>query len=110
MRPSEPAPKGAGAAPPLLPLQMLAGAGRQQSNMQLRTVPQVGLDSAGKTTILYKLKLGENLPTVPTIGAQLGGCARSRRGGAASWESGRGSVSPHAPRQRQSRHQNHQPP
>jgi ADP-ribosylation factor 1/2 len=28
----------------------------------------VGLDAAGKTTILYKLKLGEQLQTVPTIG------------------------------------------
>ena len=28
----------------------------------------VGLDNAGKTTILYKLKLGENMHTVPTIG------------------------------------------
>mmetsp|Transcript_49483 Transcript_49483/g.96795 ORF Transcript_49483/g.96795 Transcript_49483/m.96795 type:complete len:185 (-) Transcript_49483:239-793(-) len=28
----------------------------------------VGLDAAGKTTILYKLKLGEVLTTIPTIG------------------------------------------
>ncbi|XP_065096891.1 ADP-ribosylation factor 4-like [Paramisgurnus dabryanus] len=28
----------------------------------------VGLDAAGKTTILYKLKLGEVVSTVPTIG------------------------------------------
>lgn len=28
----------------------------------------VGLDAAGKTTILYKLKLGENINTIPTIG------------------------------------------
>ncbi|KXS16966.1 ADP ribosylation factor 79F [Gonapodya prolifera JEL478] len=28
----------------------------------------VGLDSAGKTTILYKLKLGEAVMTLPTIG------------------------------------------
>ncbi len=28
----------------------------------------VGLDAAGKTTILYKLKLGEVRRTVPTIG------------------------------------------
>ena len=28
----------------------------------------VGLDAAGKTTILYKLKLGENITTIPTIG------------------------------------------
>lgn len=28
----------------------------------------LGLDAAGKTTILYKLHIGEVLSTVPTIG------------------------------------------
>lgn len=28
----------------------------------------VGLDGAGKTTVLYKLKMGEVITTVPTIG------------------------------------------
>ena len=28
----------------------------------------MGLDNAGKTTILYKLKLGEVVTTIPTIG------------------------------------------
>ena len=28
----------------------------------------VGLDAAGKTTILYKMKLGEVVNTIPTIG------------------------------------------
>lgn len=28
----------------------------------------VGLDAAGKTTILYKLKLGEVVTTIPTLG------------------------------------------
>ena len=28
----------------------------------------VGLDAAGKTTILYKLKLNETVTTIPTIG------------------------------------------
>jgi len=28
----------------------------------------LGLDAAGKTTILYKLKLGEVVQTIPTIG------------------------------------------
>ena len=32
---------------------------------------QVGLDAAGKTTILYKLKLGEIVTTIPTIGKLL---------------------------------------
>ncbi len=31
----------------------------------------VGLDAAGKTTILYKLKLGEIVTTIPTIGKML---------------------------------------
>ena len=30
----------------------------------------LGLDAAGKTTILYKLHIGEVLSTVPTIGDQ----------------------------------------
>merc|ERR1712061_657968 len=34
---------------------------------QLRIL-MVGLDAAGKTTILYKLKLGEIVTTIPTIG------------------------------------------
>jgi small GTP-binding protein len=28
----------------------------------------LGLDAAGKTTVLYKLKLGEHVTTIPTIG------------------------------------------
>jgi GTPase SAR1 family protein len=35
----------------------------------------VGLDAAGKTTILYKLKLGEIVTTIPTIGMFF--CSRS---------------------------------
>ena len=31
----------------------------------------VGLDAAGKTTVLYRLKLNELVMTIPTIGAQL---------------------------------------
>ncbi|EDV29007.1 ADP-ribosylation factor 4 [Trichoplax sp. H2] len=36
-------------------------------NKQMRIL-MVGLDAAGKTTILYKLKLGEVVTTIPTIG------------------------------------------
>jgi len=36
-------------------------------NKESRIV-MVGLDAAGKTTILYKLKLGEVVTTIPTIG------------------------------------------
>jgi small GTP-binding protein len=35
---------------------------------QDRRIIMVGLDAAGKTTILYKLKLGEVVTTIPTIG------------------------------------------
>eukprot|EP00640_Fibrocapsa_japonica_P006524 CAMPEP_0113944180 /NCGR_PEP_ID=MMETSP1339-20121228/30851_1 /TAXON_ID=94617 /ORGANISM="Fibrocapsa japonica" /LENGTH=183 /DNA_ID=CAMNT_0000949267 /DNA_START=129 /DNA_END=676 /DNA_ORIENTATION=+ /assembly_acc=CAM_ASM_000762 len=35
---------------------------------QERRMLMLGLDSAGKTTILYKLRLGEALSTIPTIG------------------------------------------
>jgi ADP-ribosylation factor protein 1 len=31
-------------------------------------IVMLGLDAAGKTTILYKVKLNENLQTIPTIG------------------------------------------
>ncbi|XP_046840748.1 ADP-ribosylation factor 4-like [Xenia sp. Carnegie-2017] len=37
--------------------------GQKQSRILM-----VGLDAAGKTTILYKLKLGEIVTTIPTIG------------------------------------------
>lgn len=37
----------------------------------------VGLDAAGKTTILYKLKLGEIVTTIPTIGRFPMSCAFS---------------------------------
>lgn len=37
----------------------------------------VGLDAAGKTTILYKLKLGEIVTTIPTIGESGGEIGRS---------------------------------
>jgi hypothetical protein len=38
----------------------------------------VGLDAAGKTTILYKLKLGEIVTTIPTIGFSKPPCLRPR--------------------------------
>eukprot|EP00696_Hemimastix_kukwesjijk_P009609 gnl/Hemi2/22125_TR7376_c0_g1_i1.p1 gnl/Hemi2/22125_TR7376_c0_g1~~gnl/Hemi2/22125_TR7376_c0_g1_i1.p1 ORF type:complete len:185 (-),score=63.28 gnl/Hemi2/22125_TR7376_c0_g1_i1:240-794(-) len=37
------------------------------SNKEARIL-MVGLDAAGKTTILYKLKMGEVVTTIPTIG------------------------------------------
>ncbi|KAB5544608.1 hypothetical protein DKX38_012720 [Salix brachista] len=41
--------------------------GRLFSKKEMRIL-MVGLDAAGKTTILYKLKLGEIVTTIPTIG------------------------------------------
>ena len=40
---------------------------RSFSNREARIL-MVGLDAAGKTTILYKLKLNETVSTIPTIG------------------------------------------
>ena len=39
---------------------------------QDRKIVMVGLDAAGKTTVLYQLKLQEVLMTIPTIGAEMG--------------------------------------
>ena len=39
--------------------------GKKEKVMRLL---MLGLDAAGKTTILYKLKLGETVTTIPTIG------------------------------------------
>lgn len=38
------------------------------SDVHFSGILMVGLDAAGKTTILYKLKLGEIVTTIPTIG------------------------------------------
>ena len=38
------------------------------NKMQEKRILLLGLDAAGKTTILYKLKLGESINTIPTIG------------------------------------------
>ncbi|KAH3743803.1 ADP-ribosylation factor 1 [Pelomyxa schiedti] len=43
--------------------KLFAGLGRKDMRILM-----VGLDAAGKTTILYKLKLGEIVTTIPTIG------------------------------------------
>jgi len=44
-------------------MDKLAGFGKEE-----RRILILGLDAAGKSTYLYKLKLGETLTTVPTIG------------------------------------------
>ncbi len=36
--------------------------------MQDKKILLVGLDNAGKSTLLYKLKLGETIQSVPTVG------------------------------------------
>lgn len=38
-------------------------------NKEMRIL-MVGLDAAGKTTILYKLKLDEVVTTIPTVGIE----------------------------------------
>ena len=43
--------------------ERLLGFGKKEMRILM-----VGLDAAGKTTILYKLKLGEVVTTIPTIG------------------------------------------
>ena len=43
--------------------KLLDGFGKKEKRILM-----VGLDAAGKTTILYKLKLGELVTTIPTIG------------------------------------------
>jgi ADP-ribosylation factor protein 1 len=43
--------------------KLFAGFGKKDMRILM-----VGLDAAGKTTILYKLKLGEIVTTIPTIG------------------------------------------
>ncbi|KAL7667984.1 hypothetical protein ACOME3_008705 [Neoechinorhynchus agilis] len=40
---------------------------RLLGNKQIRIL-MLGLDSAGKTTILYNLRLGSNVTTIPTVG------------------------------------------
>jgi hypothetical protein len=51
----------------LHPLRLLFGA-LTCSVVGCIGILMVGLDAAGKTTILYKLKLGEIVTTIPTIG------------------------------------------
>ncbi|KAJ3703102.1 hypothetical protein LUZ61_006807 [Rhynchospora tenuis] len=45
----------------------------------------VGLDAAGKTTILYKLKLGEIVTTIPTIGDACCSCSSVKRPSSSSF-------------------------
>lgn len=41
---------------------------RRLCRAKMTRILMVGLDAAGKTTILYKFKLGEVVTTIPTIG------------------------------------------
>ncbi|CAK5262986.1 unnamed protein product [Mycena citricolor] len=50
------------------PHGMIFSNSRSSNRCDYDPVFQVGLDAAGKTTILYKLKLGEIVTTIPTIG------------------------------------------
>uniref|UniRef100_A0A8C3J4D3 ADP ribosylation factor 5 n=6 Tax=Neoaves TaxID=3078114 RepID=A0A8C3J4D3_9CHAR len=64
--PSRPVPPAAAAAA-AMGLTVSAIFSRIFGKKQMRIL-MVGLDAAGKTTILYKLKLGEIVTTIPTIG------------------------------------------
>jgi len=48
--------------------QMLSNVWKKMFGSTESRILMVGLDAAGKTTILYKLKLGEVVTTIPTIG------------------------------------------
>ena len=50
-------------SPNLPPPNVISQFGKKEMRILM-----VGLDAAGKTTILYKLKLGEVVTTIPTIG------------------------------------------
>lgn len=50
---------------------MFAGLFKNLFGKKEMRILMVGLDAAGKTTILYKLKLGEIVTTIPTIGSSL---------------------------------------
>ncbi len=54
---------------------MGAGLWKFHSNPNVRIL-MMGLDAAGKTTILYKLKLGNIVTTIPTIGKFQKHCGR----------------------------------
>jgi len=60
-------------SPPFARRPVLAASCRSQNlfgKKEMRIL-MVGLDAAGKTTILYKLKLGEIVTTIPTIGRSI---------------------------------------
>lgn len=77
LRPIPPRPAGSSPRPasparapapgPAMGLTVSALFSRIFGKKQMRIL-MVGLDAAGKTTILYKLKLGEIVTTIPTIG------------------------------------------
>ncbi|CAO2602935.1 ADP-ribosylation factor 5, partial [Lemmus lemmus] len=66
-QPSPRVPARAPAPGPTMGLTVSALFSRIFGKKQMRIL-MVGLDAAGKTTILYKLKLGEIVTTIPTIG------------------------------------------
>merc|ERR1719229_1168052 len=49
-------------------IAVCAGSGASVMGKQEMRILMVGLDAAGKTTVLYKLKLGGVVTTIPTIG------------------------------------------
>lgn len=53
-----------------------------------KKILMLGLDAAGKSTLLYKLKLGENVQTLPTIGFNVEGIETSNNVMMTVWDVG----------------------
>ncbi|OMJ66444.1 hypothetical protein SteCoe_36701 [Stentor coeruleus] len=51
-------------------------------------IVMIGLDYSGKTTLLYKLKLGETLKTIPTIGFNVESINTKKGGSLTVWDIG----------------------
>ena len=75
------------------------------SNVKDSRILMVGLDAAGKTTILYKLKLGEIVTTIPTIGFNVE-TVQYKKINFTVWDVG-GQGTPHTPRTQHTPHAAH---
>ena len=72
------------------------------SNVKDSRILMVGLDAAGKTTILYKLKLGEIVTTIPTIGFNVE-TVQYKKINFTVWDVG-GQGTPHTPHTQHTQH------
>jgi ADP-ribosylation factor protein 1 len=53
-----------------------------------KKILMLGLDAAGKTTVLYKLKLGETVTTIPTVGFNVEGIETTNNVRMTVWDVG----------------------